>query len=440
MPRTSIRSSTNTAARRRIPVCTASIRRAATSCCSTTRHPGIFGRSSTATAAYFFRGGIIDQHFSQYRGRLGRLARAAIEERVRYGFGIDEDAALAVATDGTLEVLGPGHVTIVDAAGATCQDGPLGCRISGVHLTCLGHGDRFDPGTGKAIIHPNKQPIARGDERNNGNFQIPDIAGRGAVLHALIEGLGHNTSRQQIGITLKHHRHYGHGYRHTFSKTDQTALYEGLVHGVDVEAVTRVRLDIDPVALTLRPPETGLPSDLPQGPLRIMLEAISFRGIMLADEHSRFRPNDPITRGELASAITRVIRLEPPRNNPAMIIDLPALSPEADEIVLVVAAGLMKTVQGSFRPADSISRQEAAVVLVRLKERYQSVVLSRELATFPDVAAIDPQLRSDVFAAHRENLLATDASGIRPTAKLTRAEVAAAIFSIIDFPWDQPRR
>src|SRR5438552_188093 len=75
----------------------------------------------------FFQGGVIGQHFSQYRGRLARLARAAIERRVRFGFGIDEDTALAVAPDGTVQVLGLGNVTIVDAAGAACQDGPLGC-------------------------------------------------------------------------------------------------------------------------------------------------------------------------------------------------------------------------------------------------------------------------------------------------------------------------
>jgi len=53
-------------------------------------------------------------------------------------------------------------VTIVDARDAKCQDGPLGCSITGVHLTCLGSGDRFDPKTGLATIHPEKKPIPAG--------------------------------------------------------------------------------------------------------------------------------------------------------------------------------------------------------------------------------------------------------------------------------------
>ncbi len=383
----------------------------------------------------FLRSGIVDQHFSQYRGRLGRLARAAIEEQIRFGFGIDEDAALAVATDGSMEILGPGYVTIVDTAGATCQDSSLGCSITGIHLTCLGRGDRFDPKTGKASVHSGKKQIEARKERNNGNFQIPDIAGRGAVLHALISGLGDNVSRKQIGITLKHNRNYGHGYRYTFSKTDQTSGYRGTMEGYTETSVTHVRLDIEPVTLTLREPKTALPIDIPQGPARTMLEGILFRGIMLANDQGLFRPNDPITRSELACAIAQVIHLEPARNSPPVINDVLSTSPEADEIAVVVAAGLMKTDDGSFRPSDPISRQESATVLIQLAQRYRSTVLSTEPTTLKDLQAILLHNRDAVFAACREGLLRSDVEGFRPRANLTRKEAAEAMFKIIAFPW-----
>ncbi len=383
----------------------------------------------------FLHIGIVDQHFSQYRGRLGRLARAAIEEKVRYGFGIDEDAALVVSTDGTMEILGPGCVTILDTDGATCHDSSLGCSISGVHLTCLGRGDHFDPKTGKSIVHPAKKLIEAGQESNLGNFQIPDIAGRGAMLDALISGLGDNISRKQIGIVLKHNRNYGHGYRYTFSKTEQTNSYKGIFHGQDESVVTNVRLDIEPVTLTLRLPETGLPLDIPQGPSRKRLEGILFRGIMLANEQGLFRPNTPITRGELASAIAQVIRLEPARNNPPVIKDVLSTSPDAEEIALVVTAGLMKTEDGFFRPLDPISRQESAAVLIQLAERYRSTVLSTEPVTMKDLQTLAAQHRDAVFAACREGLLTTDDDGFRPRANLTRVEAAEAMFKIIAFPW-----
>jgi hypothetical protein len=287
-----------------------------------------------------------------------------------------------------------------------------------------------------ATVHPAKKLIEPGRERNNGNFQIPDIAGRGAVLHALIAGLGENTSRKQIGVTLKHNRYYGHGYRYTFSKTDQTRGYEGAVDGIEREAVTHVRLDIEPVALTLRPPEAGLPLDLPPGRSRKTLEAISFRGIMLADDQGRFRPQAPVTRGELASAIAQTIRLEPARGNAPVITDVLASSPEADEIALVVTAGLMKTEGGAFRPADPISRQEAATVLVRLAEQYRSAVLPAASVEWIDAQAIAAQHRGPVFAAQRANLLKESDNRIRPDDNLTRTEAAEAIYEIIGFPWN----
>jgi cyanophycinase len=383
----------------------------------------------------FFRAGIIDQHFSQYRGRLGRLARAAIEEKVRFGFGIDEDAALAVAADGTIEILGPGRVTIVDANGATCKDGPLGCSIAGVHLACLGHGDRFDPKTGLATIHPGKAPIAAGKEAYNGNFLIPDIAGQGAVLQALTAGLGNNTSQEQIGITLKYNRHYGHGYRHKFVKTALTKSYQGIVEGIWQESVTCVRLDIEPITQTLRTPETGLPRDISQEPMSKALEAVLFRGLLVADDQNSFRPNEPITRGDLASAIAQTLRLEMPRINAPEVVDAPDDERESQAITMVVGASLMKAEGGKFRPGDSISRQEAAAVLVRFMERYRSETLPVKSIVFPDSALIEPRLREAVFAAHGAMLLQTQPVGIRPKDLLTRSEAAVALYRIVGFPW-----
>jgi hypothetical protein len=199
--------------------------------------------------------------------------------------------------------------------------------------------------------------------------------------------------------------------------------------------VTHIRLDIEPVGHTLRSPEAGLPLDLPQGPARKILEAISFRGIMLSDDQGSFRPKDPLTRGELASVIAQVIRLEPARNNPPALHDVLASSPEAHDIHLVVTADLMQTKEGHFRPADPISRQEAAAVLVRLAERYRSEVFATAPAEFKDAQAIAPQHRDAVFAAQRHVLLKPDAVGIRPHANLTREEAAEAIYNIIGFPF-----
>lgn len=58
---------------------------------------------------------IIDQHFRQ-RDRLGRLITALAYNPFAVGIGLDEDTAAFIGPDETLEVVGSGGVTVVDAS------------------------------------------------------------------------------------------------------------------------------------------------------------------------------------------------------------------------------------------------------------------------------------------------------------------------------------
>lgn len=59
---------------------------------------------------------VIDQHFRQ-RDRFGRLLTALAYNPFAVGIGLDEDTAAFIGPDNTLEVVGSGGVTVVDAAG-----------------------------------------------------------------------------------------------------------------------------------------------------------------------------------------------------------------------------------------------------------------------------------------------------------------------------------
>src|SRR6478735_924454 len=61
---------------------------------------------------------IIDQHFTQ-RDRLGRLLTALTYNPFAVGIGLDEDTAVFIGPDETVEVEGSGGVTIVDAKETT---------------------------------------------------------------------------------------------------------------------------------------------------------------------------------------------------------------------------------------------------------------------------------------------------------------------------------
>ena len=58
---------------------------------------------------------VIDQHFRE-RDRLGRLLTALAYNPFAVGIGLDEDTAAFIGPDNTLEVVGSGAVTVVDAS------------------------------------------------------------------------------------------------------------------------------------------------------------------------------------------------------------------------------------------------------------------------------------------------------------------------------------
>jgi cyanophycinase len=109
---------------------------------------------------------IIDQHFTE-RGRLSRLVTAVSYNPRQLGIGIDENTAVIISNDGTLEVHGHGTVTIVDGSRITYNDiaevtesEPF--AVAGLQLHILRDGLRYD------FAHRTLIPVAE-------EFLLPDI-------------------------------------------------------------------------------------------------------------------------------------------------------------------------------------------------------------------------------------------------------------------------
>ena len=97
---------------------------------------------------------IIDQHFSQ-RGRMGRLLSVFAGTPGLVGIGLDEDTAVLIDREGTLEVLGSNMVTIVDGRDTISdyfdrEEGEV-LTIAGSSLHVLAHGRQFDLDARQAI-------------------------------------------------------------------------------------------------------------------------------------------------------------------------------------------------------------------------------------------------------------------------------------------------
>lgn len=93
-------------------------------------------------------GVLVDQHFYN-RNRLARLLSAVSEHPELLGIGIDEDTCAMFESDGMIQVIGKGAVTIVDAQemsysnhGQVTGNQPLSMHNLKLHI--LGYGDRYD--------------------------------------------------------------------------------------------------------------------------------------------------------------------------------------------------------------------------------------------------------------------------------------------------------
>ncbi|MGL4881446.1 MAG: cyanophycinase [Waterburya sp.] len=91
---------------------------------------------------------LVDQHFYN-RNRLARLLSAIAAHPELLGIGIDEDTCAMFESDGIIQVIGKGAVTIVDAQEMSHTNQPeiQGNEPLSMHnlrLHILGYGDRYD--------------------------------------------------------------------------------------------------------------------------------------------------------------------------------------------------------------------------------------------------------------------------------------------------------
>ena len=90
---------------------------------------------------------IVDQHFHN-RNRMARLLSAVAMHPDRLGIGIDEDTCTVFESDGVIQVIGRGVVTIVDPQNLTHTNqkdigatDPISLHNLRLHVLC--HGDRY---------------------------------------------------------------------------------------------------------------------------------------------------------------------------------------------------------------------------------------------------------------------------------------------------------
>jgi len=85
-------------------------------------------------------------------------------------------------------------------------------------------------------------------------------------------------------------------------------------------------------------------------------------------------------------------------------------------------AGLVQGFGGYFRPNDPVTREEVAAMMARMG----TILPAGDFSGFGDANAISDWARDYVYPAQRSGLMIDDEGLFRPNAHITRAEVATA--------------
>ncbi|HPE69981.1 MAG TPA: cyanophycinase [Thermotogota bacterium] len=191
----------------------------------------------------FFPGVLVDQHFSQ-RARLGRLVVACADQGISLGFGIDEDTALVVYnSEGSVQAIGEGGVTIVDMREAQWSVEPS-WKVENARISLIEKGDRYSLQDGSfSLIDVRDTTLGyeyydADPSHSEMNSNLKDI-----LTLKLID----NLSEQVDCFTFEWDgTEQGSGFLFRFSQDANSEGFWGKINGKETYAVLNVRMDILP--------------------------------------------------------------------------------------------------------------------------------------------------------------------------------------------------
>ena len=155
------------------------------------------------------------------------------------------------------------------------------------------------------------------------------------------------------------------------------------------------------------------------------------RGIVSGVTETTFEPEREITRAEFAALVARALRLT--AQNGAAFEDVAANSWYADEVAAASAAGLISGYDGFFRPDDTITREEMAVIIVKACQFRGGETVTGQIDRFADKDDISSWALTYADQAVSTGLISgMTADTFAPRNNATRAQVTSLLKRMLD--------
>lgn len=162
-------------------------------------------------------------------------------------------------------------------------------------------------------------------------------------------------------------------------------------------------------------------------------------GLMQVYPNGDFRPQQGLTRAELANIVVRAFDLAqraPSRVVPKVPIDVPLGYWAYNDIQIVLRTGVMTGYQeGQFYPEQRVTRAEAFSIVAQAYgvAQFSDETIEQELAQYADAQDIPSWARKPMATALSIGLVNTSLDGkIRPLEPMTRADMAFALSAYLD--------
>lgn len=160
------------------------------------------------------------------------------------------------------------------------------------------------------------------------------------------------------------------------------------------------------------------------------IDRLAKRGIVSGDGTGAFLPRNPVTRAEFVTMVARMLKMKPVPNDLPAFRDVPK---SAWYYGWVHAALNLSIVEGNghrFYPNDRITRQEAAVIVMRALKQ-SGVENTNSAAIYADSASIARWAWNAVGQATDTGWLQGSNGQFRPQDAITREETAALLDRVL---------
>ncbi|WNS41874.1 S-layer homology domain-containing protein [Paenibacillus sp. MMS20-IR301] len=164
------------------------------------------------------------------------------------------------------------------------------------------------------------------------------------------------------------------------------------------------------------------------------VKSLAAKQLVTGVDADHYEPGRGITRAEFAALLMRAVERTggvPDNFASTPFADVPSNAYYTKQAAEAAAMSIMSGYNGSFRPGERITREEAAVALVNASKHFQLTAGGKTAAAYADMKDISSWAAASVAEAGKNGLMQGDGGKFQPKKQVTRAEVAVMIDRLI---------